>query len=84
MPNISQPGPAPQNPFMQNNFPGMPGGFNPGMVPPGANFPGQTPMQTGEPTGAAPVQQQQQPITPSPAGGDASVVAHKLPSSQVR
>lgn len=73
-----QGGPGQPPPFMaQNNYPGMPGGFTPGMVPPGmGGFPGQMP----------PGVQAQQPAPqqiPAQTGPDTSVVAHKLPSSQV-
>lgn len=73
MPQQGAPG---QPPFMQpNSFPGMPGGFSPNMVPPGmGGFPGPMPGQ-----GQQPVPQQM----PVQGGPDNSVVAHKLPSSQV-
>lgn len=77
MPQQGAPGGG-QPPFMQNNFPGMPGGFNPSMIPPGQGFPNQ-PGMPGPEAGAA----QQMPMQAQPQMGDASVVAHKLPSSQV-
>lgn len=64
-----------QPPFMQNSYPGMPGGFNPHMVPPAmGGYPGQPQAQH---PASVPLQ-----MTATP-GADNSVVAHKLPSSQV-
>ena len=62
----------------------MPGGFNPGMVPPGVNPQLSQPImgQEAVPT-ATPAQPQAAPVQAQPAA-DQSVVAHKLPSSQVR
>jgi hypothetical protein len=75
LPQQGAPGQGPP-PFMpQGNYPGMPGGFTPSMVPPGmAGFPGPMPGAQA---------QQAAPQMPAQTGPDTSVVAHKLPSSQV-
>ena len=64
-----------QPPFMQNQYPGMSGSFNPNMVPQMGSYPGQTPAQH---PASVPLQ-----MSATPSGADNSVVAHKLPSSQV-
>lgn len=64
-----------QPPFMQqNNYPGMPAGFTPHMVPPTA-MSGFTGQPAAQQPASAPAQ-----VSATP---DNSVVAHKLPSSQV-
>lgn len=75
LPQQGAPGQGPP-PFMpQGNYPGMPGGFTPSMVPPGmAGFPGPMPGAQA---------QQAAPQMPAQTGPDTSVVAHKLPSSQL-
>ncbi|KAH3791100.1 hypothetical protein DPMN_169311 [Dreissena polymorpha] len=62
--------PGTQPPFIPPaSFPGMPTGFAPNMVPPGmGGYPGA--MPTG-------------PLGGATSQADNSVVAHKLPSSQV-
>ena len=60
----------------------MPGGFNPGMVPPMNQFP--QPMMGQEATPAPGMMAQPIPQTQPGVAVDQSVVAHKLPSAQVR
>ena len=66
-----------------------PGGFNPGLIPPGVNQFNAAPVaqETAPPATATPAaaatQAQASPVQAQPPVTNQSVVAHKLPSTQV-